>query len=155
MENNARFRMNIGVLKSIVIAIVALGALAIIALDIALLSGAGKLHKASPALGGVSLAAAVVILVIAMLLLFNCNYTFKRDYMLVVLGIFWDKVKYSDIVMIKQNGSSDDIYLIIKSDGMETAAKVNIPHAVNDAFICALRQRVPDIEVETFFTDKK
>lgn len=72
-----KIRMNFGVVKTILLAVVTLGALAIVGLDIAMLAGANGVYTDSPAIAIVSLVAATLIALAALLVLFNSAYRFK------------------------------------------------------------------------------
>lgn len=153
-----KFRMYFGAVKTVIVAIIIAGALAISGLDIAMLAGANGVATAQPAVAWVSVVAAVVIAVAALLVLFNSYYGFKDDKMVAVLGFFVDKIKYEDIVCIKQNSLTGEIYLITKglkeSDG-EMSFKVNIPSSKTDAFILEMRNHIGEIIVEVFTPEKK
>lgn len=95
-----KFRMNFGIVKTVIVAVIIVGALAIAALDIAMLAGANGVATQQPAVAWVSIVAAVIIAVAALLVLFNSYYGFKEDKMVSVLGFFVDKIKYEDIVCI-------------------------------------------------------
>lgn len=81
-----KIRMNFGVVKTILLACVALGALAIIGLDVAMLAGANGVYTDSPAIAIVSLVAATIIAVAALLVIFNSVYRFKDDHFVATLG---------------------------------------------------------------------
>ena len=98
-----KFRMNFGIVKTVIVAVIIVGALAIAALDIAMLAGANGVATQQPAVAWVSIVAAVIIAVAALLVLFNSYYGFKEDKMVSVLGFFVDKIKYDDVICIKQN----------------------------------------------------
>ena len=106
----------------------------------------------------VSIVAAVIIAVAALLVLFNSYYGFKEDKMVSVLGFFVDKIKYEDIVCIKQNSLTGEIYLITKGlkeqDG-EVSFKINVAPQKTDAFIHEMRNRIGEIIVEVFTPEKK
>lgn len=81
-----KFRMNFGIVKTVIVAVIIVGALAIAALDIAMLAGANGVATQQPAVAWVSIVAAVIIAVAALLVLFNSYYGFKEDKMVSVLG---------------------------------------------------------------------
>ena len=153
-----KFRMNFGVIKTVIVAVIIVGALAIAALDIAMLAGANGVATQQPAVAWVSIVAAVIIAVAALLVLFNSYYGFKEDKMVSVLGFFVDKIKYEDIVCIKQNSLTGEIYLITKGlkeqDG-EVSFKINVAPQKTDAFIHEMRNRIGEIIVEVFTPEKK
>lgn len=153
-----KFRMNFGIVKTVIVAVIILGALAVCALDIAMLAGANGVATSQPAVVWVSIVAAAIIAVAAMLVLFNSYYGFKEDKMVSVLGFFVDKIKYDDVVCIKQNSLTGEIYLIVKGfreqDG-EVSFKVNIAPQKTDAFIHEMRNHIGEIIVEVFTPEKK
>lgn len=150
-----KFRMNFGIVKTIILAVIVAGALAIIGVDIAMLAGE---NTAEPAIAGVSVGAAALIAVAALLVLLNSYYNFKDDRLVTVLGFFVDKINYKDIVCVKQNSETREIYLITKgvkqTDG-DISFKVNISTQKVDGFIAALRDKIGDIIVEVYTPEKK
>lgn len=153
-----KFRMNFGIVKTVIVTVIILGALAVCALDIAMLAGANGVATSQPAVEWVSIVAAAIIAVAAMLVLFNSYYGFKEDKIVSVLGFFVDKIKYDDVVCIKQNSLTGEIYLIVKGlreqDG-EVSFKVNIAPQKTDAFIHEMRNHIGEIIVEVFTPEKK
>ena len=153
-----KFRMNFGIVKTVIVTVIILGALAVCALDIAMLAGAIGVATSQPAVAWVSIVAAAIIAVAAMLVLFNSYYGFKEDKIVSVLGFFVDKIKYDDVVCIKQNSLTGEIYLIVKGlreqDG-EVSFKVNIAPQKTDAFIHEMRNHIGEIIVEVFTPEKK
>lgn len=153
-----KFRMNFGIVKTVIVTVIILGALAVCALDIAMLAGANGVATSQPAVAWVSIVAAAIIAVAAMLVLFNSYYGFKKDKIVSVLGFFVDKIKYDDVVCIKQNSLTGEIYLIVKGlreqDG-EVSFKVNIAPQKTDAFIHEMRNHIGEIIVEVFTPEKK
>lgn len=150
-----KFRMNFGIVKTIILAVIVAGALAIIGVDIAMLAGE---NTAEPAIAGVSVGAAALIAVAALLVLLNSYYNFKDYRLVTVLGFFVDKIDYKDIVCVKQNSETREIYLITKgvkqTDG-DISLKVNISTQKVDGFIAALRDKIGDIIVEVYTPEKK
>ena len=153
-----KIRMNFGVVKTIILAVVTLGALAIVGLDIAMLVGANGVYTDSPAIAIVSLVAATLIALAALLVLFNSAYRFKNDRLVATLGFFVDKIKYDDVICIKQNSETREIYLLCngqkESDG-EVSFKINVAPQKTDAFIHEMRNRIGEIIVEVFTPEKK
>ncbi len=149
-----KFRMNFGVVKTIILAVVIMGALAIVGVDIAMLAD----QTPNIAIACVSLCAAVIIIVGASLVIFNSYYNFKDDKMVTVLGFFVDKFAYEDIVCLKQNGETKDLYIItkgLKPEDSDISFHVNISANKTDDFIKALRDKVGDVIVEVFTPEKK
>ncbi len=156
-EKSVKFRMYFGVVKTIVLSIVVLGGLAIVALDVAMLAGVNGINT-NPAIASVSLCAAVLIVTVALLVLFNSYYGFKQDKFVAVLGFFVDKIPYDDIICVKQNSETREIYLITKgvkeTDGT-VGFKVNIPVAKVDTFIAEISKHVGEVVVDIFTPEHK
>ncbi len=153
-----KFRMNFGIVKTIIVVLVVLGALAVMALDIAMLAGANGVATQQPAVAWVSIVAALIIAVAALLVLFNSYYGFKKDKFVSVLGFFVDKMSYDDIICIKQNSLTGEIYLItkgIKAQDGEMSFKVNIAPQKTDDFIHEMRNHIGEVIVEVFTPEKK
>lgn len=153
-----KFRMNFGIVKTIIVVLVVLGALAVVALDIAMLAGANGVATQQPAVAWVSIVAALVIAVAALLVLFNSYYGFKKDKFVSVLGFFVDKMSYDDIICIKQNSLTGEIYIItkgIKAQDGEMSFKVNIAPQKTDDFIHEMRNHIGEVIVEVFTPEKK
>lgn len=156
-----RFRMNFGIVKTILLAIVALGALAIVALDIAMLVGTQSLAvrgASDTAIASVSLCAGVIIALGAVLILFNSAYTFKDKYMVAVMGVFVDKIGYDEMVCFKQNSLTKELYLItkgIKATDGEISFRLNLAPQNVDDFIAQTRQHKGNIIVDVFTPEKK
>lgn len=150
-----KFRMNFGIVKTVILAVIVAGALAIIGVDIAMLAGE---NTAEPAIAGVSLGAATLIAVAALLVLFNSYYKFKDNQLVTVLGFFVDRINYDDVVCVKQNGETKEIFLIttgVKPTDGDISFRVNVSAQKTDDFIAALRGKIGDIIVEIFTPEKK
>lgn len=148
-----KFRMNLGVVKTIIIAIVLAGALALAALDIAMLAGAKGVATSMPGVAGVSLAAAVIIAVAACLVLFNSGYRFKENALFVVLGVFWDKIPYENITAVKEDSRTKDIYILAKGkqvqDGI-ASFRISVAQKDVDNVLSAVREHLPEMIIEVF-----
>ncbi len=150
--------MYFGVVKTIVLSIVVLGSLAIIGVDIAMLTGATEAIVTMPAVGGVSIAAAGVVAIIALLVIFNSAYTLKDDCMMIVLGIFVDKVEYDAINVVRQNSATKECYLIVTSDKQtegNIGYRLNLTAEKSELFLQKLREHRSDLIVEVFTPEKK
>ncbi len=153
-----KIRMTFGVVKSVIIAIVFVGVLAVEALDIALLAGAGALIASSPAIPIVSMIAAGIIGIACLLLLFNSYYKFKENSFIIMLGFFADKVRYEDVVVLRQNIATNELYMIVTENNPAKAQiglKVNIAAGKTDSFITCIREHIPNVTVEIFSEPKK
>lgn len=153
-----KIKMNFGWVKNLILCIVMLGALAIIGLDIALLAGDRSAAANTDAIAGVSLGAAVLILLAAALILFNSYYEFKDDKLIIMLGFFRDKISYGDIVMLKQNGNTKELFIVTKSDkpsDADLSFRANVNAQGTDLFIEYLHKKSEDIIVEVFTPENK
>jgi len=152
-----KIRMSFDVAKIVIICAVLAGVCAIIGLDIALLAGATG-SGTSPAIPAVSMAAGIVVGVIALLLLVNSYYKFKNDGLLILIGLFADKVAYDDILFVRQCIDTDELFLIVKDkehSDKEMGLKVSIAEKFSDDFIKGLREYIPNITVDIFSQPKK
>lgn len=150
-----KIRMNFGIVKTIILAVIVAGALAIIGVDIAMLV---QENTAEPAIAGVSLGAAILIAVASMLVLFNSYYKFKDNHLVAVLGFFVDKISYDDIICVKQNGATRELYLItkgVRQSDADVSFRVNVAPQKTDSFIEGLREHIGDVIVEIFTPEKK
>ncbi len=150
MKKDKTFGMYFGVWKTVVLAIVLVGVLALIALDIAMLAGATKLN--SPAVAGVSLAAAVIVGVMACVVLFNSYYRLDDEQLVVMLGVFKDKVRYDNMRTLKQNADTGELFLITKDD---MCLRLNVSPASREQLSEGLAKRVEGLAIETFVLPKR
>jgi hypothetical protein len=153
-----KFNMYFGRLKTALICVVIAGALAVFALDVALLVGVDGLKTSSPVVAGCSMAAATIVAVAALLILLNSSYRFGDYELKVTLGFFADKIEYEKITAIKQNAKNKDVY-ILYAEG-ETGEEVqnirlNLSPSKTDAFLAEMRRYCPFIIVEPFTPPEK
>lgn len=156
-----KIRMYFGKAKLAVLIIVLLGALAIMGLDIALLSGA--VYSASDATSAVSLAASVIIAVMSLLVMCNSYYKFCDDKFIAVIGFFVDKVSYDSVVAVKQNIATRELFIIVDAKQSQkrggyvekSAMTLSLTDAKADAFLVELKNHLPSLTVEYFSLPKK
>ena len=148
-----KLRMYFGIVKTVIIAVVILFALALAGVDIAMLAGAKGIETSMPAIAGVSLGASVLIAVAGALLLLNSFYKFDKDKLVVMLGVFKDVVPYESVTAVRQNGETREVYLFAKGkkiqDG-ETVIRFNVDNGKTDDLLEAIRQAMPDLIIEVF-----
>ena len=148
-----KLRMYFGIVKTVIIAVVILFALALAGVDIAMLAGAKGIETSMPAIAGVSLGASVLIAVAGALLLLNSYYKFDKDKLVVMLGVFKDVVPYESVTAVRQNGETREVYLFAKGkkiqDG-ETVIRFNVDNGKTDDLLEAIRQAMPDLIIEVF-----
>lgn len=152
-----KFRMSFGTIKVVFISIVIAACLAIVGLDIALLTS-DTFSTAVPAVAIVSLVAAALILVISLLLIFNSYYSFKDDMFICCLCVFVDKIKYDEILSVKQNTVNGDIFLLVKGlkqTDSDMVYRMNLSQNNKDAFLKALTEKKPNLVVEMFTPENK
>lgn len=153
-----KIRMYFGAIKTIIISIVLAGTLAIVGLDIAMLVGTNGVKTSSPAIAAVSLAAAVIIAVAAMLILCNSYYRFDEDKLVIMLGFFRDKVGYDKVVAIKQNNVTKEVFVIyesVKEEEGNQSIRFNLAPQKTDVFLAQMRKYCPFVIVEPFTPEKK
>ncbi|MBO4555026.1 MAG: hypothetical protein J5713_04530 [Clostridia bacterium] len=148
-----KFRMNFGLTKTIIIAVVIVFALALVGLDVAMLAGAKGIATSLPAVAAVSLAASVIIAVAACLVLFGSFYKFEKDRLVIMLGIFRDVIPYENVTEIRQDGSTRELYIVAKGvriqDG-ENVIKFNVDKKKTDDLIEAFKKSMPEMIIEVF-----
>ena len=153
-----RIRMNFGMAKTVIIALVIVFALALMGVDIAMLAGAPGVSTSMPAVAGVSLAASVVIAAAGVLLLVNSYYKFADDKLVIVLGIFKDVVPYENVTAVRQNGETREVYLFAKGkkiqDG-ETVIRFSVDKNKVDDVISAIQSSMPEMIIEVFTPESK
>lgn len=153
-----KVRMNFGILKTIACVAVILGALAIVGLDISMLADREGISVTVPLVAGFSLVAALLIAIIATLVLCNSYYKFKDKHYVAMVGFIADKISYDDIVCIKQNVLTKEIYVLVavENNAIGTKAyKINVTAQNVDAFLVGLREKKTDLVIEFFEPDKK
>lgn len=155
-----KIRMNFGTIKLVILAAVFAGVLAILGLDIAILAGAKGIIVNSVAIPVVSMIAALLVGVACGLLIFNSFYKFKEQGLMIVLGFFADKVAYDEVVMLKQNMETSELFLIVNDKSKapvntQIALRVNIAAVKTDEFLAEVRRHIPNITVEMFTQPKK
>ncbi len=160
-----KIRMYFGIVKTLIVVAVLLAGLAIVGLDIAMLAGADGIVIAESAVAGVSLAAAIIICAISLIVLLNSYYKFNDDYYCAMVGFFKDKFGYDSIVCVKQNSLNNDIFVVanvnysprkgVEMKEQEMAFKINVAPNKVDVFLSVLREKKGDLVVELFTPEKK
>lgn len=153
-----KFRMNFGIVKTIIIVLVIAGALALAALDISMLAGAKGLETSMPAVAGVSLAAAAIIAISALIVLFNSYYKFADDKLVFVLGIFKDTIPYENVTAVKEDSRTKEFYVFAKGkrvqDG-EVSLHIVTSKNSEEALVEAFRKALPSTIIEVFESEDK
>ena len=153
-----KFRMNFGIVKTIIIVLVIVGALALMGVDIAMLAGAKGLETSMPAVAGVSLAAAAIIAISALVVLLNSFYKFDKDKLVFVLGVFKDTIPYENITSIKEDIRTKEFYVFAKGkrvqDG-EVSLHIVAQKNKEEGIVSAIREAVPSIAIEVFESEDR
>lgn len=148
-----KIRMNFGVVKTVVICVVIVLALALVALDIAMLAGAKGIATSMPAVAAVSLAASAIIAVAALVVLLGSFYKFEGDRLIVMLGFFRDVIPYENVKEIRQDGNTREVYVVAKGtriqDG-DNVIKFNVDKKKTDDLIEAIKTSMPEMIIEVF-----
>ncbi len=108
-------RMNFGAIKSSIIIGAMLGGLAVVILDICMLTGTG-METADPLVAGVSMGAGVFVMVASLLLLLNSYYKFGDNDLRVCLAFFVDKIKYENIQSARQNSLTQEVSFVYTTE---------------------------------------
>lgn len=160
VKSGGKIRMNFGVVKTVILAVILAGVLAVFGLDIAILAGAEGMTNNSPAIPAVSIVAGLIVGIGCVLLLTNSYYSFKENAFVMMLGIFGDKIRYEDILLVKQDIVTSELYLIVNDvtkgvQDSQIALKINISANKTAAFLKELRAHIPSVTVELFTKPKK
>ncbi len=102
-------RMFFGKVRIALLCVVLAIGLAVMVLDILMLSKVIEIYNDS--ISGVSLAAAVLLIVWTLLVLFNSYYKFNDDHLKIVTGIFADKIFYSNVTEIFVSVETGELFI--------------------------------------------
>lgn len=149
-----KIKMNFGIVKTAILALVICACFVIIGIDIALLVGTETFAPSNPVVPSVSIAAATIIVIAAFLMLFNSEYRFENDCLKVRLCVFVDKIKYDEIDLVKQNSLTKDLYVIIAGEKVQ-GLNVLLKGDKVDKFLSALKEKRGDLIVEIYTPEKK
>lgn len=117
-----KFRMYFGAVKTVCIAVVVAIGVAVVILDSVMLSGAvSTLTTSNTALAWVSLVAGALIAAFAALLLFNSYYKFDDDELVIVFGVFVDRIEYDEVEEIFVTVDGYEIFLRYRRVGKSPA----------------------------------
>lgn len=153
-----KFKMFFGWVKTAIIVLVALAGAAIVVLDAVMISGVdSSFVTANVTVAAVSLVAAALIEIFALLLLFNSRYRLRDDGLCAVMCVFTDEVAYNDIHRISVNAVTYEIFIAWKKDGEgeETVTRLNLSEKDARAMLPELEKRCAFAVVETFTPPEK
>jgi hypothetical protein len=121
-----KFKMYFGKVKTALLVAVMLTAIALIVVDALLFAGVFG-ESVNEVVTGVSMGAGVVILAGCILTLFVSGYHFEDDHLKCVLAVFVDKIAYDDVVGIRQNVETKEVFLAVEGkDGNRTVISLNV-----------------------------
>ena len=153
-----KIRMTFGTVKTVIMYAIIVVALALSALDIAMLAGALGVTP-MPAIAAVSLVASVIIAVASALVLFGSFYRFEEDRLVITLGFFKDVIMYEDVIEIRQDGNTRELYIVSKLGKIgdaQNVVKFSVDKKKIDELIEAVKNAMPDMIIEVFTpTEKK
>jgi len=153
-----KIRMTFGTVKTVMMYAIIVVALALSALDIAMLAGALGVTP-MPAIAAVSLVASVIIAVASALVLFGSFYRFEEDRLVITLGFFKDVIMYEDVIEIRQDGNTRELYIVSKLGKIgdaQNVVKFSVDKKKIDELIEAVKNAMPDMIIEVFTpTEKK
>ena len=152
------FRMFFGLIKTCMVIAIALAGTAIVVLDAVMISGAvPAFETANVTVAAVSLAAAALIVVFAVLLLVNSWYKLRDDGIFAMMAVFGDTVAYNDIRRISVNAVTYEIFVAWRKDGEgpETVTRLNLTEKNAKAVLAELERRCAFATVDTFTPPEK
>lgn len=152
------FRMFFGWIKTCMVIAIALAGTAIVVLDAVMISGAvPAFETANVTVAAVSLAAAALIVVFAVLLLVNSWYKLRDDGIFAMMAVFGDTVAYNDIRRISVNAVTYEIFVAWRKDGegAETVTRLNLTEKNAKAVLAELERRCAFATVDTFTPPEK
>ncbi len=118
-------KMNFGIVKTTILALIALVCVALIIVDILLLAGIFG-DRANDVVAGVSLAAGAIMLGVCMWMLLGSFYEVKEDYFKAVLGPFRDKISYDSIDAVRQNTVTKEVFVAINDEKGSSVISLNL-----------------------------
>lgn len=147
-----KIRMSFGKFKTACLAVVMCAGVAVIVLDIVLLSGAvSSLTSGNTTLAAVSLAAGALVTVFAALIAFNSYYRFDDDELVSVIGFFVDRADYETADAIFVNNESKEIFLRYTPEGKApVTVRFNITPSRSAELLALLEKKCAFARVEFF-----
>ena len=152
------FRMFFGWVKTVMLALIALAGAAIVALDAVMISGAVPAFETSNVtVAVVSLVAAVLIFLFAVLLLACSFYKLGDDGIFSLMGVFADRVAYNDVSRIAVNAVTSEVFISWRKDGAgaETVTRLNLTQKDSKAMLAELERRCAFATIDTFTPPEK
>lgn len=140
------------------LALIALAGAAIVALDAVMISGAVPAFETSNVtVAAVSLVAAALIFLFAVLLLTCSFYKLGDDGIFSLMGVFADRVAYNDVSRIAVNAVTSEVFISWRKDGAgaETVTRLNLTQKDCKAMLAELERRCAFATIDTFTPPEK
>lgn len=153
-----KFRMFFGIVKTALIALIAVAGAAIIVLDAIMISGAvPAFETANVTVAAVSLVAAVLIDAFALLLLFGSVYKLREDGLYARMAVFCDLVPYEGISRISVNAATGEIFVAWRKsgEGADTVSRLNLTEKDAKTMLAELERKCPVATVDYFTPPQK
>lgn len=153
-----KFRMFFGIVKTALIALIAVAGATIIVLDAIMISGAvPAFETANVTVAAVSLVAAVLIDAFALLLLFGSVYKLREDGLYARMAVFCDLVPYEGISRISVNAATGEIFVAWRKsgEGADTVSRLNLTEKDAKTMLAELERKCPVATVDYFTPPQK
>lgn len=153
-----KFRMFFGIVKTALIALIAVAGATIIVLDAIMISGAvPAFETANVTVAAVSLVAAVLIDAFALLLLFGSVYKLREDGLYARMAVFCDLVPYEGISRISVNAATGEIFVAWRKsgEGADTVSRLNLTEKDAKTMLTELERKCPVATVDYFTPPQK
>ncbi len=153
-----KFRMFFGIVKTALIALIALAGAAIIVLDAIMISGAvPAFETANVTVAAVSLVAAVLIDAFALMLLFGSVYKLREDGLYARMAVFCDLVPYEGISRISVNAATGEMFVAWRKsgEGADTVSRLNLTERDAKTMLAELERKCPVATVDYFTPPQK
>ena len=153
-----KFRMFFGIVKTALIALIAVAGATIIVLDAIMISGAvPAFETANVTVAAVSLVAAVLIDAFALLLLFGSVYKLREDVLYARMAVFCDLVPYEGISRISVNAATGEIFVAWRKsgEGADTVSRLNLTEKDAKTMLAELERKCPVATVDYFTPPQK
>lgn len=153
-----KFRMFFGIVKTALIALIALAGAVIIVLDAIMVSGAvPAFETANATVAAVSLVAAVLIDAFALMLLFGSVYKLREDGLYARMAVFCDFVPYEGISRISVNAATGEIFVAWRKsgEGADTVSRLNLTEKDAKTMLTELERKCPVATVDYFTPPQK
>ena len=153
-----KFRMFFGIVKTALIALIAVAGATIIVLDAIMISGAvPAFETANVPVAAVSLVAAVLIDAFALMLLFGSVYKLREDGLYARMAVFCDLVPYEGISRISVNAATGEMFVAWRKsgEGADTVSRLNLTEKDAKTMLTELERKCPVATVDYFTPPQK